>query len=76
MCFFFPVVVSEGQQIGSFIFIPVFLNLIVVSADVNNTSLLSWNVKGINNPVKRSRVFAHLKSMSSDIFTGNIPPIN
>lgn len=77
--FLSPVVaVSEGQQIGYFIFITVFLNLIVVSADVNNTStcFLSWNVKGINNPVKRSTVFAHLKSLSSDIFTGNTPLFN
>lgn len=23
--------------------------------------LLSWNIKGINHPIKRSNVFAHLK---------------
>ena len=28
---------------------------------------ISWNIKGINNPVKRSRVFAHLKSLGSDL---------
>lgn len=28
---------------------------------------ISWNVKGINNPVKRTRVFTHLKSLRSDV---------
>lgn len=28
---------------------------------------LSWNVKGINNPIKRSRVFTHLKLLNSDV---------
>lgn len=28
---------------------------------------LSWNVKGLNNPVKRSRVLTHLKRLNSDI---------
>lgn len=27
----------------------------------------SWNVKGLNNPVKRSKVLCHLKSMNTDI---------
>lgn len=27
----------------------------------------SWNIKGINHPIKRSRVFTHLKSLRSDI---------
>lgn len=26
----------------------------------------SWNVKGINHPIKRCKVLAHLKSLSSD----------
>ena len=28
---------------------------------------VSWNVKGLNGPVKRSRVFSHLKSINADI---------
>lgn len=27
---------------------------------------VSWNVKGLNGPVKRSRVFSHLKSINAD----------
>lgn len=34
-----------------------------------NTRLrfISWNVKGINNPIKRTRVFTHLKSLNADV---------
>lgn len=28
---------------------------------------LSWNIKGINGPVKRARIFAHLKHLNTDI---------
>ena len=28
---------------------------------------VSWNVKGLNGPVKRSKVFSHLKSLKADI---------
>uniref|UniRef100_A0AAR2K3C9 exodeoxyribonuclease III n=1 Tax=Pygocentrus nattereri TaxID=42514 RepID=A0AAR2K3C9_PYGNA len=28
---------------------------------------ISWNVRGMGNPVKRSRVFAHLKRQTSDV---------
>lgn len=35
--------------------------------NVGNIRFVSWNVRGIHNPVKRSRVFAHLKSLGSDI---------
>ena len=38
---------------------------------VNNTldfmSLVSWNVRGLGHPVKRGKVFSHLKSLKSDI---------
>lgn len=27
----------------------------------------SWNIRGVNNPVKRGKVLAHLKSLNSDI---------
>lgn len=33
----------------------------------------SWNVKGINEPVKRGKVLAHLKSLNAGLyfFAGN-----
>lgn len=39
-------------------------------SDVRKSShvrFLSWNIKGIHNPVKRSRVFAHMKTLEGDI---------
>lgn len=30
-------------------------------------SLVSWNVRGLGHPVKRGKVFSHLKSLKSDI---------
>ncbi len=27
----------------------------------------SWNVKGLNGPIKRSKIFSHLKRLKSDI---------
>ena len=29
--------------------------------------MLSWNVKGLNSPVKRCRVFNHIKTLKADI---------
>lgn len=29
--------------------------------------LTSWNVGGLNRPVKRARVFSHLKDLKTDI---------
>lgn len=38
---------------------------------VNNAldfmSLVSWNIRGLGHPVKRGKVFSHLKSLKSDI---------
>ena len=31
------------------------------------TRLISWNIKGMNHPIKRTRVFTHLKSLGPDI---------
>lgn len=28
---------------------------------------ISWNVKGVNGPVKRARIFAHLKFLKCEI---------
>ena len=28
---------------------------------------ISWNVKGLNGPVKRGRIFSHLKNLKTDI---------
>uniref|UniRef100_A0A8D0CV61 exodeoxyribonuclease III n=1 Tax=Sander lucioperca TaxID=283035 RepID=A0A8D0CV61_SANLU len=33
----------------------------------NDLQLISWNVKGLGSPVKRGKVFKHLKSLSADI---------
>lgn len=33
----------------------------------NNLTFSSWNVRGVNNPVKRGKVLAHLKTLASDI---------
>lgn len=40
-----------------------------------NLNFCSWNVNGINEPVKRGKVLAHLKSLKADIifFTRNTP---
>lgn len=32
-----------------------------------STTFISWNVKEIGNPIKGSRIFAHLKSFNPDI---------
>lgn len=34
---------------------------------LDSVSLVSWNVRGLGHPVKRGKVFAHLKSLKSDI---------
>lgn len=28
---------------------------------------ISWNIRGMGNPVRRSKVFAHLKRLNSDL---------
>lgn len=30
-------------------------------------TLASWNVRGLNNPIKRGKIFAHLKSLAPDL---------
>lgn len=41
------------------------------TADITNTQtsvrLLSWNIKGMGSPIKRSRIFAHLKRLKADL---------
>lgn len=39
----------------------------VTSSSRQGLVFASWNVKGINHPVKRSKVLSHLKSLSADI---------
>lgn len=34
---------------------------------VKNLTFSSWNVRGLNNPVKRGKVLSHLKTLTSDI---------
>lgn len=33
----------------------------------SNVRFLSWNVKGVNGPVKRTKIFSHLKRFDTDI---------
>jgi len=35
--------------------------------EVGALTFSPWNVKGLNHPVKRSKVLSHLKSMNTDI---------
>ena len=35
--------------------------------NIGAVRLVSWNVRGMNTPVKRGKVFAHLKSLKADI---------
>ena len=35
--------------------------------NIGAVRLVSWNVRGMNSPVKRGKVFAHLKSLKADI---------
>ena len=34
---------------------------------VGSVRFTSWNVRGLGGPIKRSRVFSHLKSLNTDI---------
>lgn len=34
---------------------------------VDSLSLVSWNVRGLGHPIKRGKVFVHLKSLKADI---------
>lgn len=34
---------------------------------VGTIQLLSWNVRGLNNPVKRQKVYTHIKGLRADI---------
>uniref|UniRef100_A0A669BRS1 Reverse transcriptase domain-containing protein n=1 Tax=Oreochromis niloticus TaxID=8128 RepID=A0A669BRS1_ORENI len=40
---------------------------IQASSSSSSVRFLSWNVKGLNNPVKRSKIFSHLKRLNPDI---------
>lgn len=33
----------------------------------SDLNIVSWNVKGLNHPVKRRKVFSHLKQLKTDI---------
>lgn len=37
------------------------------STGQGNVTMVSWNVKGLGNAVKREKVFGHLKSLSADV---------
>lgn len=39
----------------------------VTSSNRQGFVFASWNVKGLNHPVKRNKVLSHLKSLSADV---------
>ena len=39
----------------------------VNSSRGKGVTMVSWNVKGLGHPIKRAKVFTHLKSLSSDL---------
>ncbi len=41
--------------------------LMIVKNEEMNINFVSWNVQGMGHPIKRGKVFAHLKSLSADI---------
>lgn len=32
-----------------------------------DTKIISWNVRGINTPIKRGKIYAHLRALKADI---------
>lgn len=38
-----------------------------VRSGASSTKFVTWNVKGLNNPNKRSRVFSHLRKLRADV---------
>ena len=38
-----------------------------VMKHVGGVTMVSWNVRGMGHPIKRAKVFSHLKSLSADI---------
>lgn len=43
------------------------LSMTNASDNINGIRFVTWNVKGVNNPNKRSKVFTHIKRLKSDI---------
>lgn len=44
----------------------------LISSNSQGVTLFNWNVKGLGNPIKRAKVFTHLKSLCSDsVSAGN-----
>ena len=51
---------------------PVFVLQCLTMANIMNDGgaslrFVSWNVKGLNGPVKRGRIFSHLKHLKTEI---------
>ena len=64
-------VLRYSQHVGS-VHYKLLINYCTMVLDsVNNQQgailFVSWNVKGINNLVKRSKIFSHLKSLKPDV---------
>lgn len=38
-----------------------------LGADGPSFRIVTWNVRGMGGPIKRSRVFSHLKSLNADL---------
>ena len=37
------------------------------AAGTSSTRFISWNVKGLNGPIKRTRIFSHLKKLNVEV---------
>lgn len=65
-CFFF----SLSSPFYSFCF-PCFSEMAGLNTGLSSrgisVNIVSWNVRGLGGPIKRSRVFSHLKNLNSDI---------
>ena len=44
------------------------INTTCPNSDIGSTTrYLSWNVRGLNSPIKRSKVLSHLKRLIADV---------
>ena len=46
-------------------------SILIVMMGYSSFRAASWNVNGLNNPVKRSKVMAKIKKGKNHFFTGN-----
>lgn len=56
------------QLMGGQSTLTTFIDMITMSSNNGDVArIVSWNVRGLNHPVKRGKVLAHLKSLKADI---------